>query len=389
MPWIGGSYSNVVGLPLSEVATLLQDLPGPVSDPARLSADTFAVLVAGSVPVTEVVASTASIRESLRARTLPDGSSLPLDVAAGYAVSETDDMPVSELLSRAELAMTRSRSLERSPLVRYEPTLRLARDAAAATEADLRSALRERSLVVLYQPIVRLSDGAVVGAEALVRRRRADGSLESPDVFIPLAERLGLVDEVDNAVLLRALSEMGRVNAETGRRLPVSVNVSASELDDGLEHRVLDALAETGWRAEHLVIEVTETALATRTEEASRLLRRLQRIGCQVAMDDFGTGYSSMASLVEMPVDIVKIDASFTRRLTAAGRGLSVMRAIVEIGRSMNLVTLAEGLASVEQADLLRGMGCDRAQGFLYAPPLSVEDLMEYLRPDPTLAVME
>jgi EAL domain-containing protein (putative c-di-GMP-specific phosphodiesterase class I) len=222
-----------------------------------------------------------------------------------------------------------------------------------------------------------------------VRRRRADGSLEPPDVFIPVAERLGLVDEVDYAVLMRSLSEMGQVAEALGRPLPVSVNVSASELDDGLEHRVLDALAETRWHPEHLIIEVTETALARRTDEASRLLRRLQHTGCQIAMDDFGTGYSSMASLVEMPVDIVKIDASFTHRLTSAGRGLAMMRAIVEIGRSLNLVTLAEGLSSVEQADLLRGMGCDRGQGYLYAPPLTVEQLIDYIRPDGAVMVME
>ncbi len=374
---------------LQLVAQILRELPGPVSEPARLSADTFAILVQGSVPVTEVVSAAASIREALRMMTLPDGRPLPLDVAPGYAVSESDAMPIADLLSRAELAMTSSRSMERSPLVRFDPKLRLASDTASATEADLRSALRDRSLVVRYQPIVRLSDGEVVGAEALVRRRRADGSLESPDVFIPLAEQLGLVDEVDHAVLTRALTEMGQVAKATGRRLPVSVNVSAVELDDGLEHRVLDSLSETGWRAEHLVIEVTETALATRTEEATRLLRRLQRIGCQVAIDDFGTGYSSMASLVEMPVDIVKIDASFTQRLNSVGRGLSIMRAIVEIGRSVNLVTLAEGLTTVEQADLLRGMGCDRGQGFLYAPPLTVDDLIDFIRPEASLLVME
>jgi diguanylate cyclase (GGDEF)-like protein len=374
---------------LRQVAQMLRDLPGPVSDPARLTADTYAMLVTGSVPVSEVVSAAARIREALRMMTLPDGRPLPLDVAAGYAVSDSDDTPMAELLSRAELAMTNSRGLERSPLVRFDPKLRLASDVAAATEADLRSALRDRSLVVRYQPIVRLSDGAVVGAEALVRRRRADGSLESPEVFIPVAEQLGLVDEVDNAVLMRALGEMSQVAEAVGRPLPVSVNVSASELNDGLEHRVLDALAETRWRPEHLVIEVTETALAMGTDEASRLLRRLQQAGCQVAMDDFGTGYSSMASLVEMPVDIVKIDASFTHRLTAAGRGLAMMRAIVEIGRSLNLVTLAEGLSSVEQADLLRGMGCDRGQGYLYAPPLTPEQLIDYVRPDGAVVVME
>lgn len=374
---------------LGQVAQILRDLPGPVADPARLTADTFAVLVTGSVPVSEVVSAAARIREALRMMTLPDGRPLPLDVAAGYAVGDADEAEMAELLSRAELAMTNSRRLDRSPLVRFDPKLRLASDAATTAEADLRSALRDRSLVVRYQPIVRLSDGAVVGAEALVRRQRADGSLESPDVFIPVAEQLGLVDEVDYAVLRRALSEMCEVAEAIGRPLPVSVNVSASELDDGLEHRVLDALSETRWRPEHLIIEVTETALALRTDEASRLLRRLQQAGCQVAMDDFGTGYSSMASLVEMPVDIVKIDASFTHRLTAGGRGLAMMRAIVEIGRSLNLVTVAEGLASVEQADLLRGMGCDRGQGYLYAPPLTVEQLIDYVRPDGSVVVME
>jgi diguanylate cyclase (GGDEF)-like protein len=370
---------------LRQVAQILQGLPGAVSDPARLSADTFAVLVSGSVPDIEAVSATASLRDALRIVSMSDGRPLPLELAAGYAVSEADEIEPGELLGRAELAMMRSRGLDRSPLVRFAPTLRMARDAAAEAEADLRSALRERALVVRYQPIVRLTDGAVVGVEALVRRQRADGSLESPEVFIPLAERLGLVDEVDYAVLMRALGEMQQVARATGRRMPVSVNISASELDDGLEHRVQDALASTGWLAEHLIIEVTETALATRTDEASRLLRQLQRLGCSVAMDDFGTGYSSMASLLEMPVDILKIDASFTQRLTAAGRGLSVMRAIVEIGRSLNLVTVAEGLATVEQADLLRGMGCERGQGFLYAPPLSPEELVDFLRPDPSM----
>jgi len=374
---------------LRHVAEVLRDLPGPVSEPARLSADTFAVLVTGAVPDIEVVAAAASIREALGMFSLPDGRLLPLDVAAGYAVSEADDMQMGELLGRAEYAMARSRSLDRSPLVRFDPTLRLERDAAVTAEADLRSALRERSLVVRYQPIVRLTDGAVVAVEALVRRMRADGSLESPDVFIPLAEQLGLVDEVDYAVLRRSLSEMAELAALTRRRLPVSVNISASELDDGLEHRVLDALSEANWRPEHLVVEVTETALAARTDEASRLLRRLRTHGCRVAIDDFGTGYSSMASLVEMPVDILKIDASFVHRIAAGGRSLSVMRAIVEIGRSLNLKTVAEGLTTVEQADLLRGMGCDRGQGYLYAPPLSMEDLIDYLRPDQALMVME
>jgi diguanylate cyclase (GGDEF)-like protein/PAS domain S-box-containing protein len=366
---------------LRTVAAMLRELRGPVSAPARLSADTFATLITGVLPEAEAVSATAALRSGMRAFILPDGRPLPLDVAAGYAADAYEELPMSELLGRAELAMAHSRVLERSPLVKFDASLRLARAADASAEADLRSALRDRELVVLYQPIVRLTDGAVVGVEALVRRLRSDGSLESPEAFIPLAERLGLVDEVDHAVLLRALADIDQVGRATGRQLPVSVNISASELDDSLEHRVLDALGTTGRSGSDLIIEVTETALTTRAAEAQRLLRRLQQHGCQIAMDDFGTGYSSMAGLVDMPVDILKIDASFTHRLTAAGRGLSVMRAIVEIGRSLNLTTVAEGLATVEQADLLRGMGCDRGQGYLFAPPLSAEDLVEFLSP--------
>jgi diguanylate cyclase (GGDEF)-like protein/PAS domain S-box-containing protein len=388
------SYNDQHGHPagdhmLRSVAAMLREIRGPLSSPARLSADTFALLVGGWLPDAEVVAVTAEMRARMREFTLPDGRPLPLDMAAGYAADARDELPVSELLGRAELAMAHARMIERAPLVKFDASLRLARAADASAEADLRSALRDRDLVVLYQPIVQLVDSAVVGVEALVRRLRPDGSLESPDAFIPLAERLGLVDEVDYAVLLRALDDMETVRRTTGRRLPVSVNISASELDDALEHRVLDALATTGWSGSDLIIEVTETALSTRAEEAQRLLRRLQQAGCRIAMDDFGTGYSSMAGLVEMPVDILKIDSSFTHRLTAAGRGLSVMRAIVEIGRSLNMVTVAEGLATVEQADLLRGMGCDRGQGYLFAPPLSAEDLLEFLAPGGQVMVID
>ena len=367
---------------LQETARILRELPGPLANHTRLSGDTFAVQVAGPAPDVVVVAAVAGIREALQGLRLPSGQAVPIDISAGYALAEPGELEAEELVGRAELALARSRSLERSPLVRYAPNLREANDAAAEVEENLRSALRDEELVVLYQPIVRLADHSTAGVEALVRRRRADGSLEAPDVFIPLAEDLGLVDQVDYAVLGRALRDLRWVSQQTGRRVPVAVNISPRELDDGLEHRVLDALTDAGWEPADLIVEVTETTAISNPVEAHQMLQRLRLRGCQIALDDFGTGYATMAALADMPLDIIKIDSSFTARLTSDARGVALMRAVVQVGRSLGLTTVAEGLATVEQADLLRGMGCERAQGYLYSEPLTAEQLVEFLQPD-------
>lgn len=374
---------------LVAIGRTLQNLSESTRSLARLSGDAFALIIGGPAPQLEVVSTVARLRESLRQLELPNRNALSLAMAAGYAVAEQDATTVAELLSRAELALSRSQTLDRLPLIRYDQDLRMAQDQAAEVEANLRSALRDRDLFVLFQPIVRLSDNSVVSVEALVRRRRADGSLESPDTFIPLAEQLGLVDEVDYAVLTRALTDLDWVSHEVGRRIPVSVNVSATELDEGLQQRISDVLAETGWRARDLTVEITETAVASHLPRAQTVLRGLQKMGCQIALDDFGTGYSAMASLAELPLDVLKIDASFARRLASGERGVAMMRALVEIGRSLGLTTVAEGLTTVEQADLLRGMGCQRGQGYLYAEPLTSAALVDFLQPDGATIVLD
>lgn len=374
---------------LIEIGRALHEVSESTRALARLSGDAFAIIIGGPAPELEVVASVSRLRDSLRYLSVPNRNSLSLALAAGYAVADREATSVAELLSRAELALSRSQRLDRLPLIRYEQDLRMAQDQAAEVEANLRSALRDRDLFVLFQPIVRLSDNAVVSVEALVRRRRADGSLESPETFIPLAEQLGLVDEVDYAVLTRALTDLGWVSREVGRRVPLSVNVSATELDEGLQQRIADVLTETGWRARDLTVEITETAVASHLARAQSVLRSLQQMGCQIALDDFGTGYSAMSSLAELPLDTLKIDASFVRRLASGERGVAMMRALVEIGRSLGLTTVAEGLATVEQADLLRGMGCQRGQGYLYAEPLTPADLVDYLQPDGTVVVLD
>lgn len=364
---------------LVEVARALLLVPGPIGQVARTGGDSFVLTLHGNLPEIEVISANAVIRELLRELRLADGEEVPIEFAAGYAVGDVDEIGMPHLLSRAELALTQSRRMVPPPLVRYEPGMREAMRAARDVELDLRRALAESRLTVRYQPIVRLSDGAVLAVEALVRRERGDGSLEMPEVFIPVAERMGLVDRIDTFVLRRALHEVRAVNMRFGRSMAVSVNVSATELDDSLEGRLAEAVADVGAGAPRLIIEVTESAIAANARDAIEVLRRVRAKGHLIALDDFGTGYSSMASLAEMPVDILKIDSSFTQRLTTSGRGVSVMRAVVDVGRALGLATVAEGLATTEQTDLLRGMGCERGQGYLFAEPLDAAELASFL----------
>lgn len=381
---LNDARGNAVGdAALRHVAASLDQVPRRCGPAARIGSDEFVVPVGGAPAPVAAAAARAALAELLRDADLA-GTTVTLEFACGYATAGAGMSP-EELLSRADLALAQSRRTDGQPLVRYEAGLRSALAAEHAAEVDLRDALDSRSLAVRYQPIVRLSDVKVVGAEALVRRRRPDGTLEGPASLVSTAERLGLVDEVDHRVLCSALSDFDEITRITKVPLRLNVNVSQAELSEGLAERIGSALAASTMGADRLTLEVTEGTLAKRPEEAVEVLRTLREQGCRIALDDFGTGYSSMAVLAELPVDVLKIDASFVRKLGSTRRGVSVMRAIVDVGRALSLGTVAEGITRVEQVDLLRGLGCEYGQGFLFAEPMSAQALAEYLgrRHDP------
>jgi len=234
----------------------------------------------------------------------------------------------------------------------------------------LRNAIEQRELQLYFQPQLDLKTGQVVGAETLIRWPLEGVGFVSPDDFLPVAERTDLIRPLTRLVLEEAVAQCARWR-QAGHHMRVSVNLSARNL---LEHDLADHISElvrsAGLPAGALRVELTETALLTRAEEAATALRTLRDTGVGVALDDFGTGHSSLSYLTTLPVDEVKIDKSFVLDLGVDPVAERVVRAIVELGVSLDLEVVAEGVETSRHCDLLLQMGCGLGQGFFFARPM-------------------
>jgi EAL domain-containing protein (putative c-di-GMP-specific phosphodiesterase class I) len=250
-------------------------------------------------------------------------------------------------------------------------------------EGDLRRALERHELVLQYQPIFDLVTGDLVSAEALVRWDHPTRGRLAPNVFIPLAEETGLIDEIGTWVLRMACTEVARWARTSKGRVPrVSVNLSPHQLaDPQLLWTIQAAIAQAGAVPAWLALEVTESMLMENTGAVVERLHAIRSLGVSLAIDDFGTGYSSLAYLDQFPMSHIKIDRSFVTPLDDPARDPGLVRAIVEIGRSLGLATIAEGIETPAQLERLRALGCGLGQGFLLGRPLDsavIRDLIAH-----------
>lgn len=246
-------------------------------------------------------------------------------------------------------------------------------------EADLRHALRQGQIVPWYQPIVRIADRRIVGAEALARWERPGGGVVSPADFIPVAERAGLAGQLGRVILGRAMDDACRWVGPNGERPRVSVNVATPQLVDGSIVDVLgDEIARSGLEPDRLTLEVVEGEIVDanyeRALESVRAVKRFDGLG--VSVDDFGTGHSSLARLHAFPVDVVKIDRSFVARIESDAADRALVKAIIDMSAALALRVVAEGVETEGQFELLRSLGCDFAQGWLFAPAMPAHDLL-------------
>jgi diguanylate cyclase (GGDEF)-like protein/PAS domain S-box-containing protein len=366
---------------LRAVAEILDRQPGPIVAVSRLGGDDFAILLRDAQPQIAAEEAAEAIRRALSGLLLWDGSRISVQAAFGYATPSTGDDPAVSLLEHANLATGRSRSNPGLGLVRYETSMREALLAELQLTDEIRSSLEAGDFVPHYQPIIDLSTGRVTGVEALVRRRLANGGWQMPDTFIPLAERVGLVGQVDRSLRKAVFADMPHI-LERWPSLVVSINLSAVEFSSDLVADIADQMDRAGVSPTSVSFEVTESAVSSSEELAREILDGLHRMSCLVALDDFGTGYSSLGGLASMNVDLLKIDKSFVSDLATSQRAVSLLRGVVDLGRALGLVMIAEGITSTEQADLIRGMGCDRGQGFLYAEPMPLYALVEWMKLD-------
>jgi len=230
---------------------------------------------------------------------------------------------------------------------------------------------------VALQPVLRLRGERVVGVEALARWTDPVRGVVPPAEFVPVAEAAGLIGELGGFVLERACRDVAVLVEAWGTPLVLTVNVSGRQLlEPGFVDRVLATLALTGWTPAALVVEVTESLLDATTPAATEALRALRRVGVAVAIDDFGTGYAALSRLDAAPADFVKLDAQFIADITTSPRRAAVLRAVLDLCAGLGLAVIAEGVERREQADLLRELGCPLAQGYLFARPLPVAELV-------------
>ncbi len=347
---------------------------------ARLGSDEFVVLIDNFRSPEDVQTITQRLLDTLNAPYLIGDQTVHVAVSAGVVHGREVSSP-DAILEDASLAMRQAKRAGGGRYSVFEPAIRERARKRGSLEADLRVALTSDQLFVVYQPIIALDTGCATGVEALVRWAHPERGVVYPGDFIEIAEETGLIDALGAFVLDAACRQAVRWNAQLGDAAPalLSVNLSRAQLKDpGIVDQVRRAVDGSGLRAGQLQLEVTES-LAAQDQLVQSRLHELRNAGVSLALDDFGTGYSSHASLHLLPVDVVKIDRSFTSLAETSAHHRVLIEATVRVARSHGMRTVAEGVETEGQAQILRRLDCDKAQGYLYARPLSAEDATRWL----------
>lgn len=382
---INDTFGHAVGDTfLTAVAARLETVVRAGDTAARLAGDEFVVLLEASTldAGPELVAE--RVLDVLREPyDLSDEIGRELSVTASIGVAFGQQETAEELLADADVALYAAKEGGRNQYVTYESGMQTAAQDRITLEMDLADAIAAEELFLVYQPTFDLRSERTTGVEALLRWRHAERGVIAPDVFIPIAERSGLILSIGRWVLHTATMQAAEWRAR-GYELTISVNVSGRQLDhDELVDDVRSALLESGLEASALTVEITETALMKDPEATARRLNAIKDLGVRVAVDDFGTGYSSLAYLRQFPVDTLKIDRAFVQGIASSKESAALIQTLIDLGKALGLETLGEGIEDLAQLEHLQRARCDSGQGFLFARPLEADALTEFLSSRP------
>jgi diguanylate cyclase (GGDEF)-like protein len=310
-------------------------------------------------------------------------------ISASIGIAVGEQTTADDLLRDADMALYAAKQAGKDRVVVFESSMQTAAQDRLLLEMDLREAVDGDQLFLVYQPTFDLQTEAVRGVEALVRWRHPSRGIVTPDHFIGLAEDAGLIVPIGRWVLREACRQAAEWHA-TGRTIGMSVNVSGRQLDDDrIGEDVRRALAESGLDPAALTLEVTETALMRDPDATARRLHALKELGVRIAIDDFGTGYSSMAYLRQFPVDALKIDRAFISGIAASKESAALVHTLVQLGKTLELETLGEGIEEPAQLRNLQHEQCDSGQGFLFARPLPPAEIERFLDDAPNAVAAE
>lgn len=365
---------------LQAVAERLQHCVRDTDTICRQGGDEF-IIVLPEVADTEVPARIAEkIQRRLAEPFEIDGHVLGTSFSIGIAVYPDDGLEADALMKNADTAMYHAKESGRNTYRFFTESMNANALERLQIENQLRGALERRELVLHFQPQVDLASGAIVGGEALVRWESAVLGFVPPGRFIPIAEESGLIVPIGRWVLREACQLAMGWYQRGVRGVAVAVNISALQFRrDDIVANVRDALAETGLPAEYLELELTESLLMEHAEEVLETVLRLKGLGVRLSIDDFGTGYSSLSYLKRFAVDRLKIDQGFVRDMVDDPDDAAIVRAIIQLGRSLKLDVIAEGAESRTQVDFLMREGCREAQGYYFCPPVAGDVFMDML----------
>jgi len=340
----------------------------------RLGGDEFVIVLPGVRSIGEVVRVTDQIMDAAAGSLMLNGHELPMAMSMGVAFHPHDAASFDALLQCADIAMYQAKAAGRHACLFYDAQMSAEASARVQMRGRLARAVERGELLLHYQPIIDLHSGQIAGAEALLRWRHPELGLVAPSNFIPVAERSGLIVPIGDWVLNEACRQGALWNAAGIGARCVAVNLSILQFRRGnLEKSVIDALRISGLSPHCLELEVTESVLMEERDMVTATLERLRRLGVRVAIDDFGTGYSSLGYLKHLPASKLKMDQSLIRDIATSARDAGVARAVIHMAQELGLTTVAEGVESAAQAQLLESCGCDAAQGYLYGRPVPAE----------------
>jgi diguanylate cyclase (GGDEF)-like protein/PAS domain S-box-containing protein len=362
---------------LKEVARRLRECIGDGDTVARLGGDEFAIVqFCSDCDPTAPAALASHIVETIAASYQVEGHQLVIGVSIGVSLAPVDGTDPDELIKKADLALYRAKADGRGTYRFFETGMDARAQARRLLELDLRAALQRKEFEVYYQPINDVAMDKIVAFEALVRWNHSLRGQIAPSNFIPLAEETGLIIRLGEWVLRQACKDAADWPDDVG----VAVNLSPIQFKNpSLVAVVKGALKDSGLAPTRLELEITESVLLQNSEATLTTLHELRELGVRISLDDFGTGYSSLSYLRSFPFDKIKIDKSFVQELDSRGDSMAIIRAVTGLGKSLGIVTTAEGVETEEQLELLRNEGCMQVQGYLFSRPCPLPEARKLL----------
>lgn len=346
----------------------------------RIGGDEFALLIEDNVHTQSIIKLAQSISDIMAPAIEVDGHALNIGASFGIAIYPQAGMEIDSLLRSAGLARQRAKVKRGISYCFYDELI----DAEVAhrlnREASLRAALKNNEFRLLYQPRVDLVSGATLGVEALIRWENECFGLVTPDEFIPLAEEVGLIGEIGYWVVTQACSDIRKMDELGMPPLEVALNISFEQFqDDGFSERVTQIIQHSGIDPHRLEFELTETTIMSNTGEAERAMHALSQLGSTFSLDDFGTGYSSFAHIQRLPINALKIDRSFIQNVTDNVGDAAIVRSIISLAHSLDMIVVAEGAETQAQVEFLQANACDQVQGYYFSPPLAFGALYDLI----------